>query len=150
MFSTINKFGRFAAARTDKAIVYSIGGNEWFGISKDNRSMLFTTGKGSSPSPVDHILMALGACSADDVKYVLEKNERIVNKLSVDIEGEFAPDPPNRLSEIRVRFNLDSPNALEEDIKIVGDTVLEKLCPVAMTLTSKPNIKAKATLVNKK
>ena len=149
MLASIKTFSRFVTTRVDKATVYSIAGNEWFGVSKDNRSMLFTTGQGSSPTPVDYLLMAIGACSADDVKYVLEKNERIVNKLNVDIEGEFAPDPPNRISEIRLRFNLDSPNALEEDIKIVGDTVLSKLCPVANTLSSKPKIKAKATLVNK-
>lgn len=134
-------------ARVDRCVVHSIGGEEWFGVSKDGKGMLFTTGSGSSPTPPDFLLMTVGACAGDDVNYVLQKNNRDVKGVHVEIEGEWAPDLPRRFKEVRLRFKCDAPGVSKDDVARVADTVVSKLCPVANTLVGKPHLHAKASIL---
>ena len=136
----------FATTRVDRFVVHSIGGEEWFGVNRDGKGMLFTTGPGAASTPVDFMLLTVGACSGDDVKYVLEKNDKKVNGLKMEIEGEWAEGTPRRFKEIRVKYTADS-DATKEDVGKVADVVLQKLCPVANTLAGKPCIHVKASLV---
>jgi putative redox protein len=65
------------------------------------------------PSPMEALLAALAGCMAVDVLVILEKSRVEVSELEVDIEGDRAPDPPQRFMRIRIVFRLAGPG--EED-----------------------------------
>jgi uncharacterized OsmC-like protein len=94
---------RHFVRRVDHGVVRSVGGEEWFGQSKDGHAMLFTTaGTGAASSPPDFMLMSLAACSGDTIKYLLEI-KKTVNRIEVEVQGEWATNPPRRFSEIRLK-----------------------------------------------
>lgn len=146
----LSTFARCITFRTDKVRVQYKPQNVWIGTCEKapkDEIRLSTSKNGKYPTPVEAILMASGACSADDVKYFLEKNKIVVKGIDIDVDGKFADEGPSRVEEIKIKYHVDSPNVRSEDINIVGDAVLKEICPVVNTLVSKPKIQAKAILI---
>lgn len=146
----ITAFSRNVVFRTDKIKVQYRPGNEWVGTSEKapkKELRLSTAPNGKFPTPVDAVLMAAGACSADDVKYFLEKNKVDVKGMRIDVEGKFADKGPSRVEDIKIRYKVDSHEVRPEDVTAVGAAVLKEICPVVNTLVSKPEIHAKAILI---
>lgn len=138
------------ASRIDKTRVINIAGEDWFCISKDGKGTNLATGQREAPScrPTDTMLMALAACSGDDVKYLLEQNNKRVKRIKVDVTGEMYPDPPRRYKDISVKYTVESDdNVTKEDIEQCAQISLTKLCPIANTLTGKPEISASIKII---
>lgn len=150
MLSASHSFLRSQVQRVDKARVINISGDDWFGTNKDGRGILISTGSERAPSPPDYMLMALAACSGDDVKYVLEQNNRRVSKVKVDVEADYSSRPPRRFTDIRLKYTVVSPDHVsQEDVDRVADAALAKLCPVANTINGKPTISTTVKVINK-
>lgn len=74
------------------------------------------TGK-SEPGPVDTLLIALGACTTEDVLTILEKRRTPATRLQIEIEGTRVNAVPARLSHVHLRYivdgeGIDRPNTL--------------------------------------
>ena len=140
LFSMLSTgFTRFAA-EVWKVHAQCIHGLEWFCTDKNGKGILTTTGDGSAPTPPDYLLMGLGACAGNGIKFVLEKKGKKVNSISVDVEGEWTSTPTRRMKEIRMNVKCDAGISTSELEKIVED-VKHKMCPVAGTLLHTPEIK---------
>jgi uncharacterized OsmC-like protein len=88
--------------------------------------------------------MTLGACVADDVKYLLQENKKTVNGMTVTVEGEWAQNPPARFSRLQLKFDVDSPDASKSDVNRVADVVIDSISALSNTLKGKPKLTAKA------
>ena len=115
-------------ARADSGHMANIG---WSG----------TTGRGSeAPSPVEMVLMALGACSAIDIITILEKARTPVESFRVELTGERAEAHPRVFTKIHVEYIVQGkgikPGALEHAIELSE----EKYCSVTAMLGEVANI----------
>jgi putative redox protein len=74
------------------------------------------TGK-AHPGPVDTVLIALAACTTEDVLTILEKRRTPASRLEIQVEGTRANAVPARLTHIHLRYfvdgeGIDRPNTL--------------------------------------
>jgi putative redox protein len=84
---------------------------------------------------MEALLAALAGCMAVDIQAILEKSRVPLEGLQVFVEGERAPDPPQRYTSIRMRFRLEGPSEADEG-KVLRAIHLseEKYCSVHHTL----------------
>ncbi|KAH0785972.1 OsmC family peroxiredoxin [Histomonas meleagridis] len=136
---------RRSAAEIWKTHAQNIVGSEWFCTDSQGRGIITTAGAGSAPTPPDLLLMGLGACAGNGIKFALEKRGKTVKSISVDVEGEWTNKPQRRMETIRMKVLADV-DMNEAQLKAVVDEVKEKMCPVAGTLLNTPVIETTATL----
>ena len=122
-----------------RAHSHLIVGEEWWCTDNNGRGIITTAGVGSAPTPPDLLLMGLGACAGNGIKFRLEKEGKKVRSLDVDVEGEWDSKPTRRMSDIRLKVTADADISQSELDKIVNE-VKEKMCPVAGTLLHNPRI----------
>ncbi|OHT04982.1 hypothetical protein TRFO_27431 [Tritrichomonas foetus] len=128
-----------------KAHSHLIVGEEWWCTDNQGRGIVTTAGLGSAPTPPDLLLMGLGACAGNGIKFILEKNGKKVRSLDVDVEGEWDPKPVRRMKDIRLKVTADADIDQASLSKIVEE-VKEKMCPVAGTLLNNPHITTTAVV----
>ena len=75
------------------ATVKWIGEEKFAAISPSGHAMIFDANSASNkaPSPMETLLMALGACTAVDVVGILHKKRQKLESLEVLCSGERAP-----------------------------------------------------------
>ena len=87
----------------------------------------------TAPSPMELLLMALGACTAIDIVIILEKKRQKLESLEVICSGERAPGPPRVWTKLDILFRLRG--KLEEaGVKQAIQLSEEKYCSVSATL----------------
>jgi putative redox protein len=64
------------------------------------------TGK-AEPGPVDTVLIALAACTAEDVLNILAKRRTPATRVQVEVDGKRAHATPARLTHIHLRYVVD-------------------------------------------
>ena len=64
------------------------------------------TGK-AEPGPVDTMLIALAACTSEDVLSILEKRRTPATRLEIEVEGKRANAVPARLSHVHLKYVVD-------------------------------------------
>jgi len=141
----VNSFSR-SIVRIDKCAVHNIYGDEWLCVNKGGKGILMSTADGCSPHPPDYLLMALGSCSADDVKIGLENKGHKVRKITAFVDGEIDMKPKRRFKDIKIRFEVDADGISKEEIREVATHVLTNVCPVANTIIGKPKVVTRATI----
>ena len=86
-----------------------------------------------APTPMELLLMALGACTATDVVLILEKKRQKLQALEVICSGERAPDPPKVWTKLEILYRLRG--QLEDAaVKRAIELSEEKYCSVSVTL----------------
>src|SRR5881296_3473582 len=99
-----------------------------------------TGGTDGAPSPVEMVLMALGACTAIDVLTILRKARTSPESLRVEIEGERSEAHPRVFTKIHVEFVVKGqgikPAALDRAIRLSE----EKYCSVSAMIRDVANI----------
>lgn len=90
------------------ATVKWIGEQKFLGTSPSGHAVVFDTDSQSNkaPSPMETLLMALGACTAVDVVSILEKKRQKLEALEVICSGERAPHPPKVWTKLEIVFRL--------------------------------------------
>lgn len=131
----------FVRTEVWKASAKLISGLDWLTVNKDGKASVMTTGDGVAPTPPCYVLMALGACAGNGVKFLLEKAGKTIRDIKVDVEGEWDAKPQRRISEIRMSVKADADVTEEELAKIVKQ-VEDKMCPVAGTLKYPTTLKS--------
>ncbi len=83
----------------------------------------------AAPSPMEVLLMSLGACTGMDVVSVLKKMRQNVEEFKVVVEGKRREEHPKVYTEIKIRYiakgDIDE-KKLEKAIKLSYD----KYCPI--------------------
>jgi putative redox protein len=117
------------------ASVKWIGEQKFVAISPSGHAMTIESDRQSNkaPSPMELLLMALGACTATDVVIVLEKKRQKLESLEVICSGERAAEPPAVWTRLEVLYRLRG--KLEDAaVKHAIELSEEKYCSVSATL----------------
>jgi putative redox protein len=99
------------------------------------QSMVMDSGEGMvAPSPVEALLVALGACHGMDIISILRKKRQVVTSYTIDLEGDRRSEHPRSFTNIRIVHHLRgrdlSAAAVEEAIRLTDS----KYCSVHRSL----------------
>jgi putative redox protein len=87
----------------------------------------------TAPSPMELLLMALGACTATDIVIILGKKRQPLESLEVICSGEKAAEPPQVWTKLDILLRLRG--KLEESgVKQAIQLSEEKYCSVSAIL----------------
>src|SRR6185295_14739316 len=77
-----------------KALVRFVSDDLFLGITPSGHAMALDTDsqRSSAPSPVELLLVALGACTATDVASILKKKRQHVTSYTIEISGQLHVD----------------------------------------------------------
>lgn len=89
----------------------------------------------TAPSPMEGLLLSVAGCMAIDILMILQKSRVQVDDLEVDIEGDRAPEPPRRFTDLRLVVRIDGPSEADDDrIQRAVDLSRDRYCSVLHTL----------------
>jgi putative redox protein len=109
------------------AFVAKADSGHWISIdtSKDDE------GSEGASSPVEMVLMALGACSAMDVVLMLKKMRANVTAFHVNLDAERAETYPRVFTKVKMEFILEGEGIKAKDLERAIQLSIEKYCTVA-------------------
>ena len=87
----------------------------------------------TGPSPMELLLMALGACTATDIVIILEKKRQKLESLEVICSGERAAEQPQVWIKLDIVFRLRG-KLQESAVQHAIQLSEEKYCSVSATL----------------
>jgi putative redox protein len=128
-----------------KATVRFVSNDLFLGITPSGHALPMDTDskRSSAPSPVELLLVALGACTATDVAGILAKKRQHVTSYVIEVSGTRRDDHPRRYTAMKVHHIITgkslSPTAVAHAIEL-SDT---KYCSVAATL--RPSVEIQTT-----
>ena len=104
-------------------------------------------GAGTAACSGDLLLGALAACAQITCQMVAEAMGIKTERVEVEVEGELdlagtlgiSKDVPVGFESIRLRFDIDAPEATEEQLRALQEKT-ERYCVVLQTLTTPPDI----------
>ena len=104
-------------------------------------------GAGTAACSGDLLLGALAACAQITCQMVAEAMGIKTKRIEVEVEGELdlagtlgiSKDVPVGFESIRLRFDIDAPEATEEQLRVLQEKT-ERYCVVLQTLTNPPDI----------
>ena len=119
-----------------KASVYHAGNEFYIGVSPSNHAVSIDTNheRSAAPTPVELLMIAVGACTAVDVVSVLKKKRQDVTDYRVEVKGTRREEHPRAFTKLEVhhivRGRAVSSEAVERAVKLSD----EKYCSVAATV----------------
>ena len=85
------------------------GGTVFQGTNKDGAQVQIGKLENQAGfNPMETVLLALAACSGDDVLSILKKKRREVTGLKINARGKRAENPPKVYTEIHVEYIVPS------------------------------------------
>ena len=91
------------------------------------------TGK-AEPGPIDTLLIALAACTTEDVLTILEKRRTPAQRLEIEVEGKRANAVPARLTDIHLRYIVDGDGIDRSNTLRAIELAVTKYCSVRDSL----------------
>lgn len=125
------------------------GGRAFEATPPSGKSIVFDAypesgGKDRGPTPLEAFVASLAACTGMDVLSILEKKKQVVNRYSIEIEGERTREGiyPRPYTSFAIRHVIEGDDVDPEAVERAIQLSEEKYCSVAATLRSGPEIKA--------
>lgn len=89
---------------------------------------------GIAPSPMEVVLMGMGACSSIDVVDILQTGRQQVTDCEVKLSSERAEEAPRVFTKINAHFIVSGNDLNEKKVKRAVELSMEKYCSVAKML----------------
>ena len=117
------------------ASVRWIGEEKFVAISPSGHAVTLDSERPSNkaPTPMELLLMALGACTATDVVSILKKKRQKLESLEVVCSGERAPEPPKVWTKLEVVYRVRG-KVEEAALKRAIELSEQKYCSVSAML----------------
>ena len=128
-----------------KATVRFVSDDLFLGITPSGYALpLDTNGQRSSAaSPVELLLVALGACTATDVASILAKKRQHVTSYVVEVSGTRRDEHPRRYTSMNVHHIVTGKSISSRAVAHAIELSETKYCSVAATL--RPSVEIKTT-----
>jgi putative redox protein len=134
---SVLKSGNSIMSNNDYKATIQYAGDEFFiGTSPSGHAQAIDT-KGdrkAAPTPVEMLLVAVGACTAADVVSILEKKRQIVTDYKVEVSGERREEYPRAFTKIYVHHIVYGRNVSEQAVAQAVELSDTKYCSVAATV----------------
>jgi putative redox protein len=106
----------------------------------------YESGNGSGATPMEVLVMALGACSGLDIADILKKGKQTMTSFDMDVVGKKpAGVSPSVFQTIHISYRFEGPLD-EKKARRAIDLSLSKYCSVARTLEKTASISYDFTL----
>ena len=119
-----------------KATVRYAGDELFIGTSPSGNSVAIDV-KGdrkSAQTPMEMLLVAVGACTAVDVASIMEKKRQDVREYTVEVTGTRAEEHPRKFTAFHVHHIVRGHNVSEQALAHAIELSDEKYCSVAATV----------------
>jgi putative redox protein len=124
-----------------KASVKWVGEEMFMGTSDSGHTIVLDANGGSlAPSPLENILISLGACSSVDVVSILTKTRQTVTSCNVDISATRVESVPKLFSDIHLHFVITGSDIAEKHVDRAVSLSADKYCSVALMLNKSVKI----------
>lgn len=124
-----------------QATVKWVGEELFMGTSESGHTIVLDANGGAlAPSPLENILISLGACSSVDVVSILEKTRQTVSDCVVEISGTRVDTVPRLFSDIHLHFIITGKDVAEKHVAKAVTLSADKYCSVALMLNKAVNI----------
>jgi len=87
-------------------------------------------GDGQGYTPLEMLLMSLGACSGGTIGLLLRKMGKTVAGIKVDVTGTRREQHPTSFQKIHMAFTVTSADTKEADVQKSLKLAEESVCPV--------------------
>jgi putative redox protein len=87
-------------------------------------------------SPVESVVVSLGACSAMDVIGILEKKRQVIDSYTIEVRAEQRDEYPQILSRADVLHIVEGTVVLEKAVRRAIELSATKYCPVNAMLSA--------------
>lgn len=104
-------------------------------------------GNGNAISPMESVLVAVGACSSVDVVDILKKGRHEVLSCHCDLEAERAESPPRVFTKIHAHYIVSGEGISDKALARAVQLSAEKYCSVMLMLSGNVSITTSYTLV---
>ena len=94
----------------------------------------------STASPVEMLMMAIGACTAVDVVSILKKSRQEITSYRIEVTGERRSEHPRAFTRLEVLHVVRGRSISERSLAHAIQLSDEKYCSVAATLRSPTDI----------
>jgi putative redox protein len=124
-----------------KAEVKWVGDELFMGTSESGHTIVLDANAGAlAPSPLENVLISLGACSSVDVVSILEKARQDVKGCKVEIEAKRVDTIPKLFSDIHLHFVIEGNDISAKHVERAVNLSADKYCSVALMLNKSVNI----------
>ena len=119
-----------------KAVILLKGEDLFVGRTPSGNEVTIDTNhiRHSAPSPMELLLLALGACTGVDVISILEKKRQSITDYRIEVRGQRRGEHPRSFERLEVHHILSgrkiSPRAVAQAIELSE----KKYCSVAATM----------------
>lgn len=111
-----------------------------FAGEMDNGQKLKLDGNGKNLSPMEAILISVGACSSVDVVEIMRKSRQKMHGCYCELEAERAESAPRKFTKIHAHFVAQGENINEKNLARAVQLSTEKYCSVMLMLTGNVSI----------
>ena len=95
---------------------------------------------GKGISPIEAVLVALAACTGDDVVSIMNKKRQPLTSLKINARGLRADATPSPFVEIHLEFIFSGDHLVEKDLAQAIQLSEEKYCSVGAMLSKTAKI----------
>jgi putative redox protein len=95
---------------------------------------------GTALSPMESVLLAVGACSSIDVVDILKKSRQEISDCSCELVAERAEEAPRVFIAIHAHYKVKGAKVSEKHLARAVQLSAEKYCSVMLMLQSKVTI----------
>lgn len=88
----------------------------------------------ANQAPMEMVLSALTGCIAVEVPLMLQKRRKTLVDLEIEARAKRKEKPPKSFTAIHLHFNVNSPDANQEEVEKIIALALDKYCSVADSL----------------
>ncbi|MDC8831230.1 OsmC family protein [Alteromonas gilva] len=97
-------------------------------------------GNGEALSPMETVLLAVGACSSIDVVDILKKRRLSITDCVCELEATRADEPPRVFTSIHAHYRVSGDNLSDKDVARAVSLSAEKYCSVMLMLKGNVDI----------
>ncbi len=87
-------------------------------------------GDGQGYTPLEMLLMSLGACSGGTIGLLLRKMGKTITRIEVTVKGSRRDQHPTSFQKIHLEFTVSSADVKDADIQKAIKLAEESVCPV--------------------
>lgn len=104
-------------------------------------------GNGETLSPMETVLLAVGACSSIDVVDILKKRRLTIHDCRCELDAERAAEPPRVFTKIHAHYIVSGENIKEKEVDRAVSLSTEKYCSVMLMLKGNVDITTSFSIV---
>jgi putative redox protein len=111
-----------------------------FSCKTDTGHTLDLDGNGETLTPMESVLLSVGACSSIDVVDILKKSRKQVDDCTCQLDATRAEEAPRVFTEIHAHYVVKGEGLTEKNVARAVQLSAEKYCSVMLMLAGNVEI----------